>query len=267
MPCRGKLILAIAIYLKGPGVKLKLGCVGNQSLFLKSGFFVQACPYTWRSWFWQFNENDERDDTPVRLIMAKAPNPMPLFTVLCINCFYKLPRGFIEKLCMDQPDVHLDGGEDLFELCRKAIMQHLAKTEEEAMEILAIRLHANCINDHYAPWLLELDETMNILEKDDWEKIRDQQRQNALSKQDRETYKDKYSKKRKEIRAAKEAANKGKGGKGGGKGKGKKGGFRWQSHFSLEEAKAFLPPTATTWRARIRRAWCGHFKPAPRIFF
>ena len=227
-----------------------------------------ACPIVWRSWLWQYQNMPElrASLTPGVKLFRLGP-PSSIFTLACRSAFWNLSRTLIVKWAMEE-DIVCDSSMSLFEVLMYVLLEHLKLPESDVLDIVSKRLHIHDLASHFAPALLDLDEALEVLEKDDQRKVTEEQKSTVTHQKERSDFAACFRKKREEIRVAVAGPKAKAKAKVKGKGKGKEPPeppFRWDSDISHADAKRLIPPGSSIWRGLTRREWCGHHEVSGAI--
>lgn len=165
----------------------------------------------------------------------------------------------------------------LFKTLFEVIQLRLKTSDSETLDILALRLTLDAMNDEFAPAILQIDEAIEVLDQHDEKHATDEQKKVGERAVHRSDFATEYRAERRRVAAAAAAAAEAAAAvpKAKGKGKGKKGkppavaplppAPHMPSTISQATAKEFVPFGASIWRGVTRMEWCGHMPPYSRI--
>ena len=149
--------------------------------------------------------------------------------------------------------------DSLFQCLLQLAMHVLKCSEKEAMDIISQRLVQMQAKNDFSQELLDIDEAVNCLEKNDMEEVSKQQSKSVERQMQYDDFVEQY----KELKAR--AAPKAKAAsKGGGAGKDKVVVRKLPhdlSHISQKDAKLLMPPQSYIWKSRSDGCW--HSKVPP----
>ena len=212
-----------------------------------------ACPIVFRSWGWQLkNRPTGALPKPAVRIFARAVGDSDLFDMACHAAFWNLSTSSILSLANFAGEV-VDSAWSSFDLMFHLVKRRLKLSDDQTLEILAKRLHFNHLRDSFVSTLMEIDEAIDCFDKDDFQKVKEEQKVAQAHVRDREALARDFMSKREEVRGGKAP-----------KGKAKVKATKWPSTVSQEWAKTLIPEGSWIWRGLAHRSWNGHHPPAPR---
>ena len=147
----------------------------------------------------------------------------------------------------------------LLEALLQLITEKLGVSHEKAMDFIMHRLAGEVLEDTGAA-VLEIDEAIGVLERDDVELIKEAQKTEREKVIQRESFQAEYKAKRRHLyELALEQEKKGP--------KRKKASIapKLTTTFSQNTAKQYLPEGASIWRGLTSGVWCAHLPPFRRV--
>lgn len=239
--------------------------------------FVACCdPHKWvaRSFVWK---------TPLQQFMAYSSVPRavwgewqlvamptsasaPLLQVAARCCFWELPKTWLEKVAKAE-HYDIEGKTDTFGVLWALVKGILEVSDEEAINIMAVRLGSNARDKSSGGLsaLLDCEEIHWCLDKNDQEDLK-QDIEDSKSKQiAKQTYADRYHEMR--LQVSFDLAAKGPKAK-----KAKKPAKPARMDVPEHDitqvfAKRFCPPCASIWKSNGDSGWCGHLPPFKRSHY
>lgn len=163
----------------------------------------EAFKVTPRSWLWQLRHCpiSFRAAMPGVRIFAEGA-PMPLLHVAAKAAFWELPHSFLKQLAKNE-GWQIDSTDSLLETLFLCVRSALGCSDAVAMDICAIRLGQHDLDDLWASSVLEIDEGLEVLAKDDHERVDNKQKDIVNREAGRKAYVQDYAKKRQSISGAK----------------------------------------------------------------
>ena len=147
----------------------------------------------------------------------------------------------------------------LLEALLQLITEKLGVSHEKAMDFIMHRLAGEVLEDTGAA-VLEIDEAIGVIERDDVELIKEAQKKERENVIQRESFQAEYKAKRRHLyELALEQEKKGP--------KRKKASIapKLTTTFSQNTAKQYLPEGASIWRGLTSGVWCAHLPPFRRV--
>jgi hypothetical protein len=224
----------------------------------------------WRSPLWQyFNLNVVIGEMHSRVALyGDTTGSIPLFELACRRAFWNLNRTFVMEVGLNR-GIEVERGVSIFDTLFTVIRQGLglADNEDQVMEFISLRLHVNSLKESFAESLLEIDEAIDVFDRDDHQKVKNEQISTKVALAERGELAASFRGKRTVLRAAKSSAVASSSGSGGSRSAAPAAPdrTRWTSDVSQEDAKRLIPPGSSIWRGLYKRLWCGHCPPARRI--
>ena len=168
------------------------------------------------------------------------------------QAFWDLTKSELTDLA-EHLGISLEKGADLFTIVLTMVMQVLEVSEDEAIEICHKRLVAMTKATQHNPALLQVDAALDVMDKADHQKFRDDQDAAEKELSHRKAYSNAYQEKMQTRRNQ----------KGGKKVTYKKRVF--PTTVTQASAKILLPPNSSIWKDNGNQAWAAHVLPYPRI--
>lgn len=233
-----------------------------------------AWPIAWRSHFWQVQNLGPLAGQHKQLRMfGTKVGKMELFRLACHSAFWSLSRTFIVEMA-HRRSIDIDKGSSLFEVLFQILSVVFAPMDEDEMlNIISVRLHASAVRLSHAPGLLAIDEAIEVLDRDDHEKLKDEKTATKACIAEKADFAAHFKEKRQAVRerkalqaatAATSSRNAARARKSAPKAVASPP-RRWTSQTTHAEAKTMLPPGSSIWRGLTKRCWCGHAPPARRV--
>jgi hypothetical protein len=224
---------------------------------------MRACSIKLRSWAWQWLHVPIMRKGKPAAIRAFRDGPIEgVLNIACRNAFWLSCRATVVRFA-DEAHVGVPSGSSLFEVLFLVITSVLKCSSEVAMDYIHKRIGSMRDNTMFSKELLNIDDAIQCLDHNDLQACIECQKQAVQLLEERSTFIEHYSERKREIVAAAGAAG---GGAGGGAAHGgKKYPAVMPLTFEQKDVKLFLPPVASCWRGNKRQEWWGHFKPNPRV--
>lgn len=194
----------------------------------------------------------------------------PLLHVVGDAAFYSMDTAALTRVCMDQTLI-VPPGAGLLDLLISMLCQIFTISEDEAMAKILQRLLQMTKRDRkLVKALMQVDEAVACLTKDDEQRVRTQQKKSKEHEITVRIFVAEWKAKRRQQREAKKAvAAKGKGR---GKGKAavppappKKKIPEDMEVYSQAEGKLLMPPNARLWKSRSDACWHSRYLEFPEI--
>ena len=169
------------------------------------------------------------------------------------QAFFKLSKTelsyFAEHLGID-----VEKGADLFTTIFTMVKSVLQCPDEEATDICHKRLVQMSKSNAHAPALLQVDAALDVMDKSDHQRFRDDQDAAEAQLVNRKAFSNAYKEKVKINRGQRGGARQVKYKK-----------YVFPATVTQQTAKTYLPPNTSIWKDNGHQAWAAHVKPYPRI--
>ena len=159
---------------------------------------VQAYSVTARSWLWQRRTFPNMRDLSPGLRLFSSAGPSPLLEVAATQAFWKLSKTWLVQLAKSQHWNMCDAG-SIFEVLFVCIKNALSCNDETAVEMASKRLGQNDLDSLWASSVLDIDDSVYVLDQSDHEKVFNKQAEILRGQADRKAFVSDYSKKKQEC--------------------------------------------------------------------
>lgn len=238
------------------------------SIFDMTASRIQACSFEWKSWYMQYHEYPGS-----RHILGVTPSVRPfkvgpwrsLSELAAHHGFWQLGRTVVEDIAMFH-GIPVRKGDSMFQLLFSVTSKLSKLPDADVLQLLYHRMVGMEKKNAFGAEVLALDEAMETLDESDQRLVIQEQKDIKTRQEHNEMFKSEYKAKAKHIlRAtanAKPPARK--------KSKKMPSSFKmtYDEAFDISqpEAKAWLPPNSSIWRAVTGKSgWHGHHPPNPRV--
>lgn len=168
----------------------------------------------------------------------------------------------LARLCTTSPPrlgCRSPSGASVFDLLWLLVSSKLQLPKADCLDFLHQRVAKAHEGSEVSLALLEVEEAISVMDRHDFEQVREAKEHVEVVREVRSSYKSAYTSKAHDITQQRSAGAK--------KAKRKRGGGAvvMPHHVAQGEAKNYAPPSASVWRDISRGGWCGHLPPGPRV--
>jgi len=231
----------------------------------------EAVSFEWRSPVWQqleFPRAAGKWPESIRAISDKGQDWKPLLETAARAGFWTLDKDSSLKPIAAACGLELMEGSTVFETTFQLVKHVLSCSDEECVPIMQLR--AAMVDDHEAACLdalLEMDECVGMLDKEEEQDMRQVQAKAKIKKADYIEFLSEYRRKRQEVMPAPKAVK----GRGRGRGRGSSSATYAPTYPPIPHdmitqpmAKSLAPPGGAIWRGLFNGTWQCYYKPFPR---
>lgn len=228
---------------------------------------VEAVAYSWRSPAWQSAHAPASCALSPGIRACFDAPARPLRAVAAESAFWALDKPTLTRLASHW-GVRVPAGANLFDLVHSLVASSLPDRDElDVMDICCSRLGALQKKAQFSDELAELDEAVEVLDRNDQKKIQGERRAAVVSKLEAEEYHNTFVERRQLAQKKQSADGKKK------KQSSKRGPApqmlrlpRWPDHnIDIEHVRTLKPLGTTIWFDRRFGSTQGHCEPFPRI--
>lgn len=177
-----------------------------------------------------------------------------LATIAAQQGFWDLSKMTLEKIAKAEL-VEAPAGSSLVELCFEMIKTILKVGDEEAMTFLSKRYTTNEISRGFESIVFSVEDAYEVLHVDDHKELKNCAGRARTVAEARAAFKADFFKQAERVRATAK-----------GKAKAKPKPQRpFPTTLSQQEAKRYLPPKSSLWKATAHRSWAGHCEGYQRV--
>ena len=214
---------------------------------------IVAATFKWRSFAWQWRRfQGSGSELTARVLPFLDVGPVAV-AELAVRCaFWKLSRAFVVRFSAQVWGLNIPAKASLC-VALQTVVQHVFPgiAPGELLAILQLRMAVNDTLASFATAILEVDEAQVAMDRQDIEKLTEEQKSAEDMQVERQEFVFEYAKVRNSLDPPKRKAES----------------TAPKSLPALEQKniKQFLPPGASVWRSNTRDEWCGHMPPHKRI--
>ena len=214
---------------------------------------IVAATIKWRSFAWQWRRfQGSGSELTARALPFVDVGPVAV-AELAVRCaFWKLSRAFVVRFSAQVWGLNIPAKASLC-VALQTVVQHVFPgiAPGELLAILQLRMAVNDTLASFATAILEVDEAQVAMDRQDIEKLTEEQKSAEDMQVERQEFVFEYAKVRNSLDPPKRKAES----------------TAPKSLPALEQKniKQFLPPGASVWRSNTRDEWCGHMPPHKRI--
>jgi hypothetical protein len=231
------------------------------SLFDLNDQTLTATTYKWSSWLSQQTSHPcaAKSWTPGIRLFAEGPFE-PVLSAVVRKAFFGLSMSYLKDLA-EHLGIDVSGGKCLFELLVAMLQSILNIDELEATRLTHQRLIRWTESTQWGSELLEIDEAIEVLDRNDHKVVRDEQASVVRDLQAREVFSVSYKSAANRLFAKAKAKGAAK------RGKALPRALAVPEVILQAEARKFIPDGASIWKGNTHQDWNGHFKPHKTVSF
>ncbi len=214
-----------------------------------------AASVKWRSPVWQFRHCLATRALPPAVRLFQDGPADKLENIASRAAWWNLPRSTLAHFAKDL-GIATESAPSEFDLVWALAEGTLKTTHAQTLDICHRRVARGNDNEAVMDAILEVDEAVQVLDRHDFERVKDAKKHTEYVRANVTEFKSHYSTKASKVAADGPKAKRAKALL-------KK--FVLPHHISQADAKRFLPPATSVWRDLARGGWCGHCPPNSRL--